>query len=89
MSRAVAVTLGTHCMTHFAAFMYQRQQRRCQAGVASNGNWELVWRWKVQQQREDLSPTSLLLFLGNKKRKKSRDGERNLEEGSDHLTLTS
>eukprot|EP00066_Takifugu_rubripes_P002322 XP_003964171.2 PREDICTED: metal transporter CNNM1 [Takifugu rubripes] len=31
----------------------------------------------------------LLRKLSNKRRKKSRDGERNLEEGSDHLPLTS
>lgn len=86
---AAAVALGNHCVTHFAAFMHPRQQPRCQASVSSNSNGELVWRWKEQQQREAHSPTILLLIPGNKKRKKSRDGERNVEEGSDHLPLTS
>lgn len=29
------------------------------------------------------------LFLGNKRRKKSRDGEKSLEEGSEQLPVTS
>lgn len=49
-----------------------------------------LWaNFKVEEQRGGLSPRNLLLFPGNKRRKKSRDGERNLEEGSDHLPLTS
>lgn len=35
-----AVAPGTDCVSHFAAFMYPRQQQRCQAGVTSNSNWE-------------------------------------------------
>lgn len=81
---ATAVALGTSCVNHSAAFLFPREQR-CQAGTTSNSNWKLVWRGGG----EALSPTILLLSPGNKRRKKSRDEDRNLEEGSDHLPLTS
>lgn len=81
---ATAVALGINCVNHSAAFLFPRQQWRCQAGTTSNSNWKLVW-----SRGEALSPTILLLSPGNKRRKKSWDEERNLEEGADYLPLTS